>query len=114
MSAIRIAGTALKAFDQKLNVSANNIANMDTDEFKKSSVVMKEGTHQGVIAETQKINTPGILDVDPTTGVETELSNVDMLEEIVNQLSAKYAYEANMMTIQTAKEMQNTLLDILS
>ena len=110
IQAINTATTALKAFSKVLDVSANNIANIDTDGFKKSQVVMSEIKSGGVQSKTEIVNTSGVVVPDRITGEMIEASNVDMLEEITNQLSARYAYEANMLTIKTANEMFKTLI----
>jgi flagellar basal body rod protein FlgG len=113
IQAINTATTALKAFSKVLDVSANNIANIDTDGFKKSQVVMSEIKSGGVQSKTEIVNTSGVMVPDRITGEMIEASNVDMLEEITNQLSARYAYEANMLTIKTANEMFKTLISIV-
>jgi flagellar hook protein FlgE len=105
--------TALKAFDIKMDVNANNIANVDTNNFKKSRVDMKESANGGVEVSISKVNSPG-LEIDPNAriGEPQQSSNVNVAEEFVNQIVTQYSYEANIMTVKTAEEMQKTLLDI--
>jgi len=114
-SAFGIALTALKAFDIKLDVNANNIANVNTDKFKKSRVNLQEAPSGGVQVTIEQIKTPGIpLGTSEKTGEERESSNVSLEEEFVDQMVTQYAYESNMITVRTAEEMQKSLLDILS
>lgn len=113
--AFGIALTALRAFDKKLDVNANNIANVNTDKFKKSRVDLQETTSGGVQVTIEQVNTPGIsLGTNEKTGEERESSNVTMEEEFVDQMVTQYAFEANTLTIKTADEMQKSLLDIVS
>ena len=113
--AFNTALTGLKAFDIKLDVNANNLANVNTDGFKASRVVMKESAQGGVQATTQQINLPGIsLGTNEQTGKERESSNVNTAEEMVDQIVTQYAFASNTLTVKTADKMQQTLLDIFS
>ena len=46
-------------------------------------------------------------------GSMQELSNVDLEEEMVNMVSTKNAYAANIKAIQTISDMQESTLDIM-
>ncbi len=114
-SAFGTALTALKAFDIKMDVNANNIANVNTDKFKKSRVNLQEAYPAGVKVTIEQVNTPGIsLGTNERTGQERESSNVTLEEEFVDQIVTQYSYEANIISVKTAAEMQKTLLDIIS
>ena len=107
--------TALRAFDIKMDVNANNIANANTDKFKKSRVNMQEASQGGVQVTIEQINTPGIsLGANERTGEKPESSNVGLAEEIVDQMITQYAFEANVLVVKTANEMEKTLLNIMS
>jgi len=107
--------TALRAFDIKLDVNANNISNVNTDGFKKSRVNLQEAFPGGVQVTIEQVNLPGIsLGPNERTGEERESSNVDLAEEFVDQIVTRYAFESNVITIKTADEMQQTLLDIIA
>lgn len=113
--AFGIALTALRAFDKKLDVNASNIANVNTDKFKKSRVDLQEAAAGGVRVTIEQVNTPGIsLGTNERTGEERESSNVSMAEEFVDQKVTQYAFESNLLVVKTADEMQKSLLDILS
>ena len=106
--------SGLEAHKKKLNVTANNIANIITDGFKKSRVVFHEGTHGGVEVDVQKINTPGnpIDYEDGEQVIHTETSNVDYAEEAVNMIIAQRGFEANLKVLQTEDEILGSILDI--
>ncbi len=114
-SAFGIALSALKAFDIKLDVNANNIANVNTNNFKKSRVELQEAYPGGVQVTIEQVNTPGFsMGVNERTGEELESSNVNLAEEFVDQIVTRYAFEANVVSVKTADAMQQTLLDIFT
>jgi flagellar hook protein FlgE len=112
-SAMGTALTALKAFDIKLDVNANNIANVNTNDFKKSRVDMQEAANGGVQVTISQINTPG-MEINPNsqTGAPQQTSNVSLENEFADQLVTQYSFTANTLTVKTADEMQKELMDI--
>jgi flagellar hook protein FlgE len=108
--------TALSAYGNKMGVTANNIANINTDGFKKSRVNMEEGPQGGVKATTQKIETPGALKEAVRNGgvVQIETSNVDLAEELTGMIPTKTAYGANLKSVKTQDQMMGSLLDLFS
>ena len=117
-NAMNIALTALRAFDKKLDVSANNVANVNTNGFKKSRADMQETYPDGVKVSISQINTPGLLlpeDAEgnsPPSSEPVESSNVDLATELVDLLTTPYQYEANLKVIQSEEEMTGELFDI--
>ena len=105
---------ALSALAKKVESSANNVANINTDSFKKTRVLLEEETPQGVTARVEKINDPGAMAYEQTPAGETlvEQSNVELTEELPNLLLTKRFFEANLKTIKTQDEMLGSLLDI--
>lgn len=115
ISAISSSISALCAFGKKLGVIANNIANVNTEGFKKSRAILKEGPNGGVRVSINRINSPGYPIMEEGTGEMTdrETSNVDLTEEIPQLLLTRRGYQANVKTIKTQDEMLGTLIDIL-
>ena len=114
-SAFNVALTALKAFDIKMDVNANNIANVNTDNFKKSRVDLQEASSGGVQVTIEQVNTPGVsLGTNEKTGEERQSSNVTLEEEFVDQIVTRYAFESNVLSVKTADEIQKTLMDIIT
>ncbi len=107
--------SALQAFSKQMNVSANNVANMYSDDFKKSRAINTEGQNGQVDVTITKIDTPGPLVEDPfsTTGELKELSNTDVAEELVNQISIEHGYAANAKVIKSYDETLGSLIDML-
>ncbi|MBW1706042.1 MAG: flagellar biosynthesis protein FlgC [Deltaproteobacteria bacterium] len=98
------ASSALNAFSKKVAVVSNNVANMNTDGYKKSRTILEEGQNGGV----------GVLIHEEGANVRTEdNSNVDLAEETVNMILAQRAYEANIKSIEAQNELEGTIVDIL-
>jgi flagellar hook protein FlgE len=111
--ALGIALTALKAFDKKLDVSANNVANGETNNFQKSRVALQEARNGGVQVTINRVDSPGEeIDPDARTGKAQQTSNVSLEEEFADQILTQYSYNANVLTVKTAAEMQKELLNI--
>ncbi len=114
ISGVHAALSGLQAYSVKTQNNANNIANMQTEGFKKSRVLLAEQRPQGVRATVEKVETQGAQVMEQTAqGSEMiELSNVDLGEEIPEMLMNRHGYSANLKTLQIADEMAESLLDI--
>jgi flagellar hook protein FlgE len=110
--AANIALTAINAFDKKLSITANNIANVNTDGFKKSRAVIEEKETPGVSVFSERVNTPG--DIVTIEGVGRESSNVNLEEELVALMVSQKNYAANLETVKATDELQGTLFDIMA
>ena len=108
--------SALRSIQLKTQTTVNNVANVNTDEFKKSRVNLVEGTPEGVNVTISKIETPGPLAYEQTTKGHQliEKSNVDLTEELPSLMLSRRAFQANIKTIQAEDEMLGMLLDIKS
>ena len=116
ISPLNSAISALQAHVKKLGVTAHNIANVNTEGYKKYRATMEEDAFGGVRVNIRRVETPGhpyeiLEDGQPTT---KETSNVDLTQEIPNLMIARRGYEANIKTIQTEEKMLGTLLDIVT
>ena len=92
-----IAATALTAYGVRQGVTGNNIANLNTDGFKASTVVMHENKAGGVKA-----------------GVSQGSDNVEISREAVNMLDTVNGNKANLKTLHVADEMTKDLLDLIA
>lgn len=102
--------SALSSFGTAQQVSANNIANMNTDGFKASSVHLESGPQdQGVrVSSIQESTNAGpIID-----GVEG--SNTDVATEMVDMMKTGHAYSANAAVIRGSEEMTGYLLNMIA
>ena len=107
--------SALQAYKKRLGVTADNIANVNTDEFKKSRAIFQEGTNGDVQVNINRVNAPGHLyqDLEGDQPVEREGSNVNLEEEIPEMSITQRAYEANLKVVQIQDKMLGTLLDTI-
>ena len=106
--------SALQAYTTKLGVTADNIANVNTDEFKKSRATLKEGINGDVQVDINRVNTPGrsYQKLEGDQLVKKEGSNVSLEEEVPEMMVTQRTYEANLKVLQTQNKMLGTLLDI--
>ena len=106
---------ALRAFETKMEVTANNIANLNSDGFKKSRVELKEGPNGNVQVDVDRIDTPGhsVFSVEGGQETQRELSNVDLSEEITEAVVTDLGYGANLEAVKAQNDMLGTVLDIL-
>lgn len=107
--------SALQAFSKQMAVSANNVANALSDDFKKSRAINTEGENGQVKTTITKMDAPGPLVADPLseTGKLKELSDTDIAEELTNQMIIKQEFAANTKVIKTNEETVGTLLDLI-
>jgi flagellar basal body rod protein FlgG len=116
ISSVRNSLSALYAFGKKMGVTANNVANLQSDGFKKSKVVLEEGPGGSVKAEINPVDSPGNVVYEENGDgrlVGKELSNVDLSEEIPQTVLTRRGYETNLRMIETDDEMLGSVLDIM-
>jgi flagellar basal-body rod protein FlgC len=121
-----VAGSAVSAQSQRLNVVASNLANADTvagpygQAYKARQVVFQtelmgaQGQEAGAagvrVSTISEDNTPGRRVLDPkhpsadADGYVT-YSNVNPVEEMVNMISASRSYQNNLEVMNTAKTL---------
>lgn len=114
IASIQSALGGLRAFATKIENNANNVANMNTDGFKKDRVILSAQAPQGVSATVERIDTQGSFIAEQTDqGMEMiEQSNVDLSEEFPDLMINTQGFKANLKTLQTADAMLQTVLDI--
>ncbi|OHB24584.1 MAG: hypothetical protein A2X84_05860 [Desulfuromonadaceae bacterium GWC2_58_13] len=110
IKALDVSIMGLKAMETRMSATANNLANVNTDGYKKDRVTLSENQHGGVNATAAKVNTPGATVEDQ--GTTRELSNVDIAEEITDTIPTRAGYSANLKMLQAQDELTGTLLDI--
>lgn len=123
-----IAGSAMTAQSQRMNVTASNLANADSvagpdgQPYRARQVVFEvassAGQDIGGVRVARVIEDPSPMRMlhdpkNPLANAEgyVTLSNVNVVEEMVNMISASRSYQANVEVLNTAKTlMQKTLL----
>lgn len=89
--------SALDAYRKKLAVTADNIANHNTEQFRPSEATIHDSAGQGVYVTISQSNSPG----------------VDLTKEMVDLMTTRIGIEANLKTVKTADEINKSILDII-
>lgn len=129
MSIFQIAGSALTAQSQRMNVSASNIANAnsavgpDEQPYRARHVVFQMTPSSSTdavggvkVASVIESNAPARMQYDPGNPLANAqgyvaMPNVDVVAETVNMISASRSYQANVEVVNTAKSiMAKTLM----
>lgn len=112
ISGIAASLSALSTLGKKLCNSAGNVANCNTDGFKRVDAGIKEdevGLPEISLTQSQL---PGALIQED--GVMRETSNVDLAIEIPQMMVSQRGYEANLKALKTQDEVLEATLDILA
>ncbi|MDD2464348.1 MAG: flagellar basal body rod C-terminal domain-containing protein [Desulfobulbus sp.] len=114
LSAINSAVSGLQAYSLKTQATANNVANLNTEGFKRDVVTLSSQTPQGVRASVSKDQSAGALVAESTdTGTEmVEQSNVDLVQEMPDLIMEKNGFSANIKTLQTTDQMMESLINL--
>jgi flagellar basal-body rod protein FlgC len=133
MSIFQIAGSALTAQSQRMNVSASNMANADSvvgpdgQPYRARQVVFRMEPGMGdayaqsiggvQVAGVTQSSAPARREYDPSNPYAdaagfVSLPNVNVVAETVNMISASHSYQANVEVINTAKNLLMKTLTI--
>jgi flagellar basal body rod protein FlgG len=85
----------MNAAQTQLRASAHNVANLDTDGFRRQQVQQTPQPEGGVAAAITRADTAGS----------------DLVLDVVTQLAAKNAFLANLAVFKTSNRMAGALLD---
>ncbi|MBI5847786.1 MAG: hypothetical protein HZB31_07550 [Nitrospirae bacterium] len=91
-----ISVSALSAYLTRLNVTANNVANMNTEGFKPSNAMLNTMSDGGVSATIRQLDVP----------------EVDLAGEMVDLIVTEIAFKANIKAIRMEDEITGSILDI--
>jgi flagellar basal-body rod protein FlgC len=135
LNIFNVAGSAMSAEAERLNVTASNLANADSTTgpdgktYRAKQVVFavdplggaRSGSGQqiGGVRVTNVIDDPSPFKTayDPNNpsadaNGNVQMPNVDPVEEMVNMISASRSYQANVETLNTAKQLMLKTLTI--
>ena len=108
--------SALQGFQKKQESIANNVANINSDEFQKTRVTFYEGENGTVAPNIEKIETPGpqVYEQTPEGNTLVQKSNVELAEEIPQAMINKRNFQANIKMLQIEDEMTGYLIDMIT
>lgn len=114
ISAYSSAVSALQTYGTRLQSNSNNIANTNTNEFKRTRVINASEDPTGVKAQIERVDAAGPTVYEETSNgyEQVELSNVDLGFEIPDMNLNSSMYKANVKTIETINEMTGELLNL--
>ena len=114
ISGVQAALSGLQAYSVATEATANNVANMNTNGFKKDRVTLSSQYPQGVSATVDKDNSPGAYSLDSTSQGDqmAESSNVDLTQEMPNMMINQAAFNVNIKSLQASDQMMQSLLEI--
>jgi len=129
LNVFEIAGSAMTAQSQRLNVVASNLANADSvtsangQVYRAKQVVFSELAFGGATGSGVKVtgviedNSPGKQVYDPKHPLAdaqgyVAMPNVGVVEEMVNMIAASRAYQNNVEMLNTAKALMLKTLTI--
>jgi flagellar basal body rod protein FlgG len=101
---------ALTAFGRKLVNSAGNIANSNTDGYKKAVVRIREDRNGLPEVLVERSESPGALTEE--AGVMRETSNVDLVGEFPQMMIALRGYQANIKALKAQDDVLESTLDM--
>jgi flagellar basal-body rod protein FlgC len=125
--ALDISGTGLTAQRLRMDVTAENLANAQSTNYRRKEVVLQQATFGDALnAASRGVEVAGVVqDASPGRRVYdpgnpaadgqgyVTMPNVDSVTEMVDLIGSSRAYEANVTAMQTAKTMFTRTLDIL-
>jgi flagellar basal-body rod protein FlgC len=109
-SLFSIANSGLAVESRRLAQSATNVANVNTDGYEGQRVVNVSRGGGGVAAASAPTYSPQGMRVEGD-GSLARMSNTDIADEMITQLSSLRAFQANVAVLRTADEALGSLLD---
>jgi flagellar basal-body rod protein FlgC len=124
ISALGSGLSGMQAFQRALDVTGNNVANVDTNGFQPQQATFQDVASGGVSVTA---TTPGATasgTASPTSpssasgsltapqGLSATPSGTDLVAETVNSLQYKYGFDLSAQVVKTADETLGTLINI--
>jgi flagellar basal-body rod protein FlgC len=104
--------SGLLAFGKKLSNTAHNVANSNTNGYKRTVATITEDSNRLPRVNLTQSDTPGALIQEE--GLLKETSNVDLAEEFPQMIIAQRGYEANINALKTQDEVLKSTMDIIA
>jgi len=98
-SVYNIALGSLRAAATRLNTSAHNVANVNTEEFRPHKVVQGDQASGGVTARSYRQDQP---------------DQVDLSEEALEQIKGETAFRASLELIRSEEERTGEIVDLIA
>jgi flagellar basal-body rod protein FlgC len=123
--ALNVSGSALATERLRMDVTAENLANAQTPNYRRKEVVVREGFDAqlgkamgvqatGIVndpAPNKQVYDPGNPDANAQGYVS--MPDITSVTEMVDLIASSRAYEANVTAMQTTKQMFSKTLELL-
>ena len=106
ISALASGLSGMEAFQRALDVTANNVANVDTNGFRPQQANFANLIGGGVNATASSPAAP------QSISASLAPSGTDLVAETVNSLQYKYGFDLSAQVVKTANETLGTLINI--
>jgi len=93
-----ISSSAINAYQNMLQNTASNVANLNTEGYKPRETQMQDLAGGGVVAKTTR---------------DENAYSVDLSKEMVTLITADIGVKANAKVLKTAQDTQKSIVDIL-
>ncbi len=118
-AALNSALSGLRASGKRLEVSASNVANARSEDYRPGRVVQSAQASGGTRADAVPVTPATVPSYEPQSPAAdadglVQRPNVSLEAETVEQIIAQRSFEANLRTVETADRMNKALLDILA
>lgn len=124
MKTLSAAASGMEVQSERLRLTAENVANVDTPGYRRKLVTFKQIYDDDIDVEKVTIDQVSLDQkelnefYDPTHPMADEagnvaLSNVDLLTEITDSREAQRSYEANVNIFDQARRMYDSVLELL-
>ena len=110
ISGISSSIAGLLVYGKKLSNTAHNVANSNTNGYKKTVATITEDGQRLPQVNLMQSNSPGAFVQEE--GLLKETSNVDLAEEFPQMMIAQRGYEANIKALKAQSDVLKSLLDI--
>ena len=112
ISGIASSLSALSVFGKQLGNGAHNVANCNTDGYKKADARITES--KAGLPEVTFVHCDSLGTHMQEDGVMTETSNVDLAAELPQMMISQRGYEANLKALKAQDEVLDSVLGILA
>jgi flagellar basal-body rod protein FlgC len=123
--ALNVSGSALATERLRMDVTAENLANAQTPNYRRKEVVVREG-FDAQLGKAMGVQATGIVD-DPAPNKQVydpgnpdanaqgyvSMPDITSVTEMVDLIASSRAYEANVTAMQTTKQMFSKTLELL-
>src|SRR5512133_2690319 len=103
ISGVSASLSALYAFGNKLSNTGHNVANVNTNGYKKTVATITEDENRLPRVNLMQSHQPGAIVMED--GLLKETSNVDLAEEFPQMMIAQRGYEANIKALKTQSDL---------